>query len=99
MPETTCGFDNIPGGASGREQLVAWGPTLIVDIGFDPNFQPGGVPLHVPAPGITGVHALVDTGASESCIDVIVAAQLNLPIVNKRQIAGVGGSHSVNIYL
>lgn len=99
MPETKCGFDNIPGGASGREQLVSWGPTLNVDIGFDPNYQPGGFPLQVPVPGITGVKALVDTGASESCIDVVVAGQLNLPIVNKRQISGVGGSHSVNIYL
>jgi len=99
MPETKCGFDNVPGGASGQELLTTWGPTLFVDIGFDPNYNPSGAPLQVPVSGITGVRALVDAGASESCIDAILAAQLNLPIIDKRLISGVGGSHSVNIYM
>ena len=50
-------------------------------------------------PGITGVAALVDTGAGESCIDSILAAQLNLPIVDRRQIAGVHGAEKVNMHL
>jgi hypothetical protein len=83
MPDTLCGFNDMPGGASGAEQLTAWGPTLLVDIGFDPNFKMQ-LPVVVPVAGITGIHALVDTGAGESCIDSLLAGQLNLPIVDRR---------------
>jgi predicted aspartyl protease len=79
--------------------LVAHGPTLFVDIGFDPNHDPVANPRGVPVPGITGVQALVDTGATECCIDSLLAVQLNLPLVNRRQIAGVHGSHLANVYL
>jgi predicted aspartyl protease len=97
MARTKCGFDNSPQ-APGRELLAAWGPTLLVDIGFDPNFNPQN-PIQIPIPGIRGVRALVDTGAAESCIDSMLAAQLNLPIVDRRRIGGVGGAHIVNIHL
>ncbi len=93
MAKTLCGFNDGPGG-SGRDLLATWGPTLFVDIGFDPNFK-----LGIPVPGITRVEALVDTGASESCIDSLLAAQLNLPVVDRRQIAGVGGGHIANVHL
>ena len=53
----------------------------------------------IPVAGITGIHALVDTGATESCIDSLLAAQLNLPVVDRRQIGGVGGAHTVNVHL
>jgi hypothetical protein len=77
---------------------MSYGPTLLVDIGFDPNFRPGpGLPL--PIPGITGINALVDTGAGDSCIDSLLAVQLNLPIVDRRPIAGVHGPQDVNMHL
>ena len=97
MPDTKCGFNDVPGGASGAELLSAYGPTLIVDIGFDPDFklEPGNVPVS----GITGIRALVDTGASESCIDSVLAAQLNLPIVDRRSVSGVHGTIEVNMHL
>jgi len=88
MTRTRCGFDNSPQ-SPGRELLAAWGPTLAVDIGFDPNFNPQNA-IQIPIPGIRGVRALVDTGASESCIDSMLAAQLNLPVVDRRGIGGVG---------
>jgi predicted aspartyl protease len=97
MARTKCGFGNSPQ-VSGRELLVAMGPTLFVDIGFDPNYNPQN-PIQIPVPGIRGVQALVDTGAGESCIDSRLAAQLNLPIVDRRQIGGVGGAPVVNIHL
>jgi hypothetical protein len=97
MASTKCGFDDIPGGASGAEMLAFHGPTLYVDIGFDPDFKPS--PEAVPVPGITGIAALVDTGAGESCIDSILAAQLNLPIVDKRMVSGVHGAQEVNMHL
>jgi hypothetical protein len=45
------------------------------------------------------VQALVDTGATECCIDSLLAAQLSLPIVDRRKISGVGGEHEVNVYM
>lgn len=97
MPETKCGFDDIPGGASGRSMLVTLGPTLAVNIGFDPSFKPD--QAHAPRAGVTGIAALVDTGATESCIDNLLASQLGLPIINRRLIAGVHGAKEVNEYL
>lgn len=100
MPRTKCGFNNDPSGApSGQDQLVFMGPTLLVDIGFDSTFNPQ-VAQH-PQPGTLtqGLQALVDTGAIESCIDRQLAEELGLPIIDRRQIAGVGGRHEVNIHL
>ncbi|MGA2967511.1 MAG: hypothetical protein ABSD64_14985 [Terriglobales bacterium] len=100
MVQTKCGFDNLPGGQPAHELLVSLGPTLIVDIGFDPSFDPAQLPLgKLPAPGIKGLHGLVDTGATESCIDNLLATQLNLPIVDRRMIAGIAGQHQANVYL
>jgi hypothetical protein len=36
MAKTKCGFDSVAGGSSGSDLLVAYGPTIFVDIGFDP---------------------------------------------------------------
>jgi predicted aspartyl protease len=97
MPQAKCGFDGVPGGASGADMLIAHGPTLFVDIGFDPAFLQNS--WSVPIPGVTGIQALVDTGAAESCIDSLLAAQLNLPIVDRRTVAGVHGSNLVGMHL
>ena len=98
MPTTKCGFDSILGGATGAEFLTAHGPTLLVNIGFDPDYidSPSTPP---PQPGINDVRALVDTGALESCIDSVLAAQLNLPIVDRRYISGAHGAEKVNMHL
>lgn len=77
--------------------LAFHGPTLVVDIGFDPNYKAG--PNAVPVPGMSGIPALVDTGAGESCIDSVLASQLNLPIVDKRMTAGVHGAQEVSMHL
>jgi predicted aspartyl protease len=99
MAEIKCGFDDAPGGAPGKILLALYGPTLFVDIGFDPNFNPAIVNGPPPVPGMKGIQALVDTGATESCIDALLASQLNLPIVDRRPIAGVGGQHTVNMHM
>ena len=98
MVEAKCGFNDLPD-ISGSEILVNLGPTLLVDVGFDPSHDPVANPHGVPLPGIKGAHALVDTGATECCIDSLLAVQLNLPLVNRRQISGVHGSHLANVYL
>lgn len=96
MPTTLCGFNDGPSG-SGSGLLVQFGPTLLVDIGFDPAYQPA--QTQTPQAGITDVHALVDTGATISCIDSGLAMQLNLPIVDRQSIGGVGGQHEVNMHI
>jgi predicted aspartyl protease len=95
MPQTRCGFDNVPGGASGQVLLAAYGPTIRVNIGFDTAFLVGTIPV----PGITGINALVDTGASVSCIDSLLASRLNLPIVDRQRLSGAHGAAEVNLHL
>ena len=70
---------------------------MTVEIGFDPNFRPGsGAPPDLPP---ERYHALVDTGALDSCIDSTLAIALRLPIVNRQQVAGVHGVGEVNAHL
>ena len=97
MSETECGFEGAPGGASGSDLLVTLGPTLQVDIGFDPAWKLG-VGTN-PTPAIKDVDALVDTGAAVSCIDDMLAVQLGLPCHDKQPLAGVGGQHMANMYI
>ena len=94
MPSVECGFVHLPE-PHGPDSLIQFGPTLAVRIGFDPDFSSGTQP-NLPT---TEFHALVDTGASESCIDSAVAQSLGLPVVDRRKVAGVHGSDEVNVHL
>lgn len=95
MPKALCGFDNIPNGAKGSELLTSWGPTLLVDVGFDPNYSTPPNSTSLPIPGVKGIDALVDTGASISCIDNLLASQLSLPIADRMAISGAHGKLKV----
>jgi predicted aspartyl protease len=97
MRSTKCGFDEGEGLPPAGDRLVTWGPTLIVDIGFDPNYTSASKAR--PVPGVTGLHALVDTGATESCIDTLLAANLKLPVVDRRSVSGIHGAKEVDMYL
>lgn len=89
MPQTVnCGFANA-------DRLATYGPSLLVQIGFDPNYRRGLKPV-LASPGY---QALIDTGASETCIDSSVARSLNLPVVDVVDISGIHGSAHVNIHL
>jgi predicted aspartyl protease len=86
--------------------LVMKGPTIHVEIGFDAGFfdkDPAKVQATIQAvnqaPAAQVVEALIDTGATESCIDEDLAIQLGLPQVDKGNCSGVGGLHELNIYL
>ena len=74
------------------------GPTLSVEVGFDPQYdaktpgKPAGTPQVV--------SALVDTGATDSHIDDEVAKALALPLVDVRTVSpAVGGKRDMNVYL
>lgn len=97
MPIAECGFVDTDD-MSGSDALLHNGPTLWVDVGFDPtfNYTEGGL---TPTSSATQIPALVDTGATLSCIDDGLAISLNLPFVDRQNISGVGGSHEVSVYL
>jgi hypothetical protein len=98
MPRTaTCGYSAGGGHPHPPHHMLALqGPELIVDIGFDPNYQLGNPPANL---GAIGVPALVDTGAQESFIDNDLAVKLQLPIVNQKIVSGSNGKHTIVSYL
>ena len=96
MPEILCGFVDGPKG-SGQELLTGFGPTLMVQIGFDPNHRHDA--KTAPALAANKYPALVDTGATESCIDSTLASALKLPIVDRETRAGVHGNLELDIHL
>ncbi len=98
MAEAQCGFDDVAGESHGSDLLISFGPTILVDIGFDPAYVPS-ASTEVPVASLKSVEALVDTGATTSCIDSLLGEQLGLPIVDRMPIAGVGGQHIANVYL
>jgi hypothetical protein len=97
MPRTTqCGFPAV-GVVHPRDLLVTHGPTLLVDIGFDPAYAPA--PGNIPNLAEKGLAALVDTGAFASFIDNDLAKKLKLPVVDRQHISGSAGRHEVDVYL
>lgn len=94
--KTDCGFLSSPTD-SAQDLLIQYGPTLLVRIGFDPEFQPArGVHPQLPA---REWPALIDTGAIESCIDSALASALKLPIVDRKKISGAHGEGELNFHL
>lgn len=83
-----CGFvDRI-------ELLTQLGPTIQVQIVF---LHP--IDNSVPALPSNTYPALIDTGATESCIDSQIAANLELPVFDERHVSGVHGSDMVNVHV
>jgi predicted aspartyl protease len=110
-----CGFSTVvqvpgtdpPQTVSGRDLLIQHGPTAWVEIAFNAEFfHPDGA---VVQRAIANVHAqplpsqlvpaLIDTGASDSCIDEDLAQQLQLPLIDRQHGSGIGGTESFNVYL
>jgi Retroviral aspartyl protease len=97
MARTLCGFNNSPS-APGHVLLAIHGPTLGVQIGFDSTYDPQNR-TGPPALPQNLIEALVDTGATASCIDAVLAMSLNLPIIDQCTVGGIGGAHTVNMHL
>jgi hypothetical protein len=91
-----CGFS----GAEAANTLIRDGPTIWVDIGFDPTWQPDQVAKR-PDLGALRIRALIDTGADASYIDYGLAARLNLPIVNRlpARVLSSAGPYDAEVYL
>lgn len=98
MPIVECGFpDDALGQAD--QKLIAWGPTLLVDIGFDQNLFATGEPGPTLSSTASRIPALIDAGARDSCIDDGLARKLGLPLVDRVTVSGAGGAHRLNVYL
>ena len=91
MPTASAGFEQ------GRQALTNVGPTLNVHIGYDVAYRPEG--LRTPSLRGQSLPALVDTGAFSSCIDSALAAELELPVIDEMEIAGVQGASTVSMHL
>jgi hypothetical protein len=85
MRTVDCGWDGAP---KSHEVLVYFGPVLKVSVGFDPKWKNA---LNAPPKlALTDIDALIDTGSEESCIDALLAVQLELPLVDRQMVCGVG---------
>ena len=95
MPATEIGFSD-DGNYSGADYLQMIGPTIQVQIGFDPNYRQGsGIPPNLP----NQLHwGLVDTGASQSSVDSDLALTLGLPVIDQERHSGANGRFMVNIH-
>lgn len=91
MPSLEVGRPNNP------QALLLLGAVAHVHIGFDASWTPRA--KGNPDVDSTTFPALIDTGATHSCIDSVVATTLNLPVVDAEKISGVGGVMRANIYL
>src|ERR1700684_1584990 len=111
MPVIECGPS--PYAPHGQGQLSQLGPTVLIDVGFDMAYiaQAPGVGALGIIPPTTGassvptsslvrnVPALIDTGATTSCIDNTLAQQLQLPLINQAHSVGAHGGGMLNVYL
>lgn len=115
MTIADCGFPPLlsipdtdpPETVPGRDLLVQHGPTAWVEIGFSAElFDPDAdvvrraiADIHAQPISNQLVGALIDTGATESCIDEELAQQLQLPLIDRQHGSGIGGIEQFNVYL
>ena len=91
MPTARFKFDGQ------SDSLMQDGPIIPVQIGFDPDFEDSSI--RIPRLPLPLRHALVDTGAWDTCIDVNLATELELPIIGNATVAGAHGIAETNLYV
>ena len=94
MPIIEAGFLSQDGKPD-LNKLLQFGPTIQVVIGQ--FISTDGANFVQSEDSIA--HALVDTGATESCIDINLAQKLQLPIVDKMNISGSDGVKIHDVYM
>ena len=85
----------IEAGFSDSGTLFRFGPTIYVQIGLDPTHRTEG---QLPKLSDVSLPALVDTGATLSCINSSLAERLQLPVVDKKSVIGVHGPVQTDFY-
>lgn len=93
MPRHECGV-RLQGNDTEfhPDALIPVGPTAAVTVSA-PVVDTATPPLTESGP------ALIDTGASESCIDAALAQRLQLPVIDQRQISGVAGVQTHDVVM
>lgn len=94
MPIVETGFQDKDGKPD-HGSLLTYGPSIQVAVSHVPAAQALGQAQNV----TETVHALVDTGACQSCIDIDLATKLKLPVVDVQNIAGAGGAAQHDVYM
>lgn len=59
----------------------------------------GGIDLSGATPGSISANGLIDTGASDICIDFRLAQQLGLKAIDQTMVVGVGGTLPATVYM
>lgn len=97
MPTIDCGFEDFE--EKERPSLLAQiGPTIPVQIGFDPGFDEFDETDPILPSEL--FPALVDTGASSNSIDAELASSLRLPVIYyDEEVSGSAGKHTADIYI
>ena len=75
--------------------LERFGPTIVAIVG---KLAAKGAPQPGVPPPVQTV-ALIDTGATVSCIDEKLAKKLKLPVIDRRYVGGVSGRKKHNVYM
>lgn len=95
MPLAEAGFtgqDGLPDEAP----LLQYGPTLAVTVShYGSDAAPGAEPQRESV----STYALVDTGATQRCIDVGLARELDLPIIDTVDLSGSDGTKTHPVFL
>jgi hypothetical protein len=89
-----CGF------LGEADTLIRDGPTILVDVGFDPSWRTEKLPQR-PKLAAHRIRALIDTGADLSYVDCDLATRLKLPIVDRARPRVLSGSglYEPDVYL
>jgi len=87
-----------PDGGTDPEKLQAKGPVLQVEISIPTTLAEeltkNATPLPQPFEGL----ALIDTGASATCVEGTVLTNLNIPIINSIPVSTPDGECKQNVY-
>lgn len=94
MPTAQAGFKRGTASETAADLLVRVGPTIRVDVGLRSASRSW--PPDLPRKRI---HALIDTGAGADGIDNTLARALNLPVVDRVEMSGIGGKHQTDVYM
>jgi predicted aspartyl protease len=99
MPLAEAGFARSDIKEDQRRDLpIRIGPTVQVVVGHL-DVATAGRPALANDQASESVHALIDTGALESCIDDQLARKLGLPVIDRQQCSGVNGPSTHDVYM
>ena len=78
-------------------KLRSFGPTVLVDVGFDSMFVPSST--DIPRSRDEDILALIDTGATRTAIDIQFARKIKLPSPKHEEtIADASGTRTVPLF-